>query len=115
MSLLSNLIDRLPEGIQRAEDTIIGILDPNRRHETPQAKLHDQIRAEINNSHRFGSFAGERAQNFVKWHIDGHDYFYALSEMLESARECIFILVWIIHPIYLCHSYDFGQGLVVDS
>ena len=29
-------------------------------------------------------------------HIDGHDYFYALSEMLESARECIFILVCVI-------------------
>jgi phosphatidylserine/phosphatidylglycerophosphate/cardiolipin synthase-like enzyme len=26
-------------------------------------------------------------------HIDGHDYFYALSEMLDSARECIFIMV----------------------
>lgn len=26
-------------------------------------------------------------------HIDGHDYFYALSEMLDSAKECIFILV----------------------
>ena len=26
-------------------------------------------------------------------HIDGHDYMYALSEMLESAREAIFILV----------------------
>lgn len=26
-------------------------------------------------------------------HIAGHDYFYALSEMLDSARECIFILV----------------------
>lgn len=27
-------------------------------------------------------------------HIDGHDYMYALSEMLESAREAIFILVF---------------------
>jgi hypothetical protein len=26
-------------------------------------------------------------------HIDGHDYMYALSEMLDSAKECIFILV----------------------
>ena len=26
-------------------------------------------------------------------HIDGHDYFWALSEMLDSAKECIFILV----------------------
>ena len=26
-------------------------------------------------------------------HVDGHDYFYAVSEILESAREAIFILV----------------------
>lgn len=26
-------------------------------------------------------------------HVDGHDYMYALSEILESAREAIFILV----------------------
>ena len=26
-------------------------------------------------------------------HVDGHDYFYALSEILDSAREVIFILV----------------------
>ena len=29
-------------------------------------------------------------------HIDGHDYFYALSEMLDSARECIFIMVCVL-------------------
>lgn len=96
------LVDRVPEGIQRTEDTIIGILNPNRRHETPDAKRHDEIRAEINAGHRFGSFANERAQNAVKWHIDGHDYFYALSEMLDSARECIFILDWWLTPeLYL--------------
>lgn len=62
-------------------------------------------------------FVSRRLSSYLQLsrHIDGHDYFYALSEMLESARECIFILVWIIPPIYLCHSYDFGQGLVVDS
>ena len=26
-------------------------------------------------------------------HVDGHDYMYALSEMLDGAKECIFILV----------------------
>lgn len=26
-------------------------------------------------------------------HVDGHDYMYALSEMLDSAQEVIFILV----------------------
>ncbi|KAH9168358.1 phospholipase D/nuclease [Lactarius sanguifluus] len=96
------LVDRVPEGIQRTEDTIVGLLNPNRRHETPDGKIHDEIRAEINAGHRFGSFANERAQNAVKWHIDGHDYFYALSEMLDSARECIFILDWWLTPeLYL--------------
>jgi phospholipase D1/2 len=96
------LVDRIPEGIKRTEDTIDGILNPNRRHETPTAKEHDEIRAEINAGHRFGSFAGERTQNAVKWHIDGHDYFHALSEMLDSARECIFILDWWLTPeLYL--------------
>jgi phosphatidylserine/phosphatidylglycerophosphate/cardiolipin synthase-like enzyme len=33
-------------------------------------------------------------------HIDGHDYFYALSEMLDSARECIFILVRVVPHTY---------------
>ena len=32
-------------------------------------------------------------------HIDGHDYMYALSEMLESAREAIFILVSAIYDL----------------
>jgi phospholipase D1/2 len=38
----------------------------------------------------------------VKWHIDGHDYFWALSEMLESARDVIFIQDWWLTPeLYL--------------
>lgn len=35
----------------------------------------------------------------VARHIDGHDYFYALSEALDSARDCIFILV--CNPVLL--------------
>lgn len=27
-------------------------------------------------------------------YVDGHDYFYAASELLESAKECIFIQDW---------------------
>jgi phospholipase D1/2 len=35
-------------------------------------------------------------------HIDGQDYFWALSEILDSARECIFILDWWLTPeLYL--------------
>jgi phospholipase D1/2 len=31
-------------------------------------------------------------------HIDGHDYFWALSEILDSAKEVIFILDWWLTP-----------------
>lgn len=57
------------------------------RHDDPEEKAQDRVRTEINNSHRFKSFANQRQSNFVKWHIDGHDFFYAVSEMLDSARQ----------------------------
>ncbi|KIM60982.1 hypothetical protein SCLCIDRAFT_9519 [Scleroderma citrinum Foug A] len=62
------------------------------RHDTPQEKLNDEIRAQINAGHRFQSFAGERSENAIKWHIDGHDYMWAVSEMLDNARDVIFIM-----------------------
>ncbi|KAJ7610187.1 hypothetical protein FB45DRAFT_337033 [Roridomyces roridus] len=96
------LVEKLPEGYHHAREEVIGILNPNRRHDDPEEKRQDAIRAEINASHRFGSFAAERAQNFVKWHIDGHDYFYAVSEMLDNAKEVIFIQDWWLTPeLYL--------------
>lgn len=64
--------------------------------------MDDEIREQINDSHRFRSFADQRLDNAIKWHIDGHDYMYALSEMLDSAKECIFILDWWLTPeLYL--------------
>ncbi|KDQ10874.1 hypothetical protein BOTBODRAFT_471421 [Botryobasidium botryosum FD-172 SS1] len=55
-----------------------------------------------NESHRFNSFAAQRQDCVVKWHICGHDYFYALSEMLDSAQEAIFIMDWWLSPeLYL--------------
>lgn len=105
MSFFDKILDyaeRLPEGIERTRDQIIGILEPDRRHDNPEEKLDDEIREQINASHRFRSFADQRIDNAIKWHIDGHDYMYALSEMLDSAKECIFILDWWLTPeLYL--------------
>jgi phospholipase D1/2 len=99
---VTQLADKLPGAIEHARAEIIGIANPNRRHDDPEEKLRDDIRAQINASHRFSSFADERSQNFVKWHVDGHDYMYAVSEMLESAKEAIFILDWWLTPeLYL--------------
>ncbi|KIM71291.1 hypothetical protein PILCRDRAFT_830441 [Piloderma croceum F 1598] len=84
--------DRL---LLQARNKITGILNPNERST-------DKIREEIDNSHRFNSFADQRSQNFVKWHVDGHDYMYAVSEMLDSAKHAIFILDWWLTPeLYL--------------
>ncbi|KIY47816.1 phospholipase D/nuclease [Fistulina hepatica ATCC 64428] len=103
-------IEKIPEGLQHAhrgveispdpqKNQVIGIWNPNRRHDDPEEIRHDQIRAQINASHRFHSFAAERGpSNFVKWHIDGHDYMYAVSELLDKAQEVIFILDWWLTP-----------------
>ncbi|KDQ51771.1 hypothetical protein JAAARDRAFT_184790 [Jaapia argillacea MUCL 33604] len=101
-SFIKRAVERIPEGLQHAQASIEGLLNPDRRHDDPAEKAQDAIRAEIMASHRFGSFADQRQDNYVKWHIDGHDYMYALSEMLESATETIFILDWWLTPeLYL--------------
>ncbi|PFH53623.1 hypothetical protein AMATHDRAFT_137275 [Amanita thiersii Skay4041] len=72
------------------------------RHDDPEEIEQDAVRQRINEAHRFQSFAGERSDNFVKWHVDGHDYMWALSEMLEGAKEAIFIMDWWLTPeLYL--------------
>ncbi|PCH39070.1 phospholipase D/nuclease [Wolfiporia cocos MD-104 SS10] len=103
------------EGLYHAKEMTIGVLEPNRRHDTPEERRADAIRAEINASHRFDSFAEQRSQNFVKWHIDGHDYMYALSEILDSAREAIFILDWWLTPeLYLRRPAAYHQEWRLD-
>ncbi|KAG8946540.1 hypothetical protein FRC04_011598 [Tulasnella sp. 424] len=90
------------EGAVAAFKTVSGAVDRNDNHDDPEEKEVDKIREQINASHRFGSFAGERSRNAVKWYIDGHDYFWAVSEILDSAKECIFILDWWLSPeLYL--------------
>ncbi|KAG1859113.1 hypothetical protein C8R48DRAFT_774924 [Suillus tomentosus] len=51
MDFIDKVLDyaeRLPEGIERTRDQIIGIINPNRRHDKPEEKLDDEIRAQIN-------------------------------------------------------------------
>ncbi len=90
-----------------------GLVNPDRRHDDPEEVKADEIRQAIRDEHRFTSFAEERANNFVKWyafmvsidvdlicprHVDGHDYMWALSEMIDRAKEAIFILDWWLTP-----------------
>lgn len=41
---------------------------------------------------RYGSFAGQRNNNDIKWFVDGCGYFYAMSVALQNAKESIWIL-----------------------
>ncbi|KAI0738349.1 phospholipase D/nuclease [Daedaleopsis nitida] len=101
-SKIGGLVERLPEGVERTRAMAIGLFDPDRRHDDPEEKRADMIRSEIMAGHRYHSFANQRGQNFVKWHIDGHDYMWAVSEMIDKAKEAIFILDWWLTPeLYL--------------
>ncbi|KAF8641650.1 hypothetical protein AX16_009876 [Volvariella volvacea WC 439] len=102
LNFLDKAIKLGTKGYTHARAEIIGRINPNRRHDEPEEQAQDALRAEIRAGHRFTSFAGERSGNMVKWHVDGHDYMWALSEMLERAQEAIFILDWWLTPeLYL--------------
>ncbi|KAG6882296.1 hypothetical protein C0992_012186, partial [Termitomyces sp. T32_za158] len=102
MAFFKGLESKVQKGLKHARAEVIGRWNPNRRHDEPEEIAQDKVREEIRAGHRFNSFAGERGGNDVKWHIDGHDYMWALSEMLENAKEAIFILDWWLTPeLYL--------------
>lgn len=60
--------------------------------------MTDQKRTAIAESHRFKSYAPQRAGNRVKWYVDGRDYFWAVSEALDRAKETIYIADWWLSP-----------------
>ncbi|KDR66935.1 hypothetical protein GALMADRAFT_258822 [Galerina marginata CBS 339.88] len=95
-------MDLFNKVISHTRAEVIGIWNPNRRHDDPNEIAEDNLRAEIRKGHRFESFAAERSGHTAKWHVDGHDYMWALSEMIDKATEAIFILDWWLTPeLYL--------------
>ncbi|KNX49943.2 phospholipase D [Cryptococcus deuterogattii R265] len=97
-SKLRNKVDSLQSDLSRLGIAISTTWNPNHRHDEEWEKEVDAKIEAIRDSHRFRSFSGERDGNIVKWHVDGHDYFWALSEAIESAKECIMILDWWLSP-----------------
>ncbi|EAL20780.1 hypothetical protein CNBE1430 [Cryptococcus deneoformans B-3501A] len=95
---LRNKVDSLQSDISRLGIAISTTWNPNHRHDEEWEKEVDSKMEAIRDSHRFRSFSGERDGNIVKWHVDGHDYFWALSEVIDSAKECIMILDWWLSP-----------------
>ncbi|KAG8871679.1 hypothetical protein FRC20_010301 [Serendipita sp. 405] len=79
-----------------------GLFDSDHRHDDPEEKARDAARTKILEAHRFKSFSTERDGNICKWHVDGHDFMWALSELIDSAKEQICIMDWWLSPeLYL--------------
>jgi phospholipase D1/2 len=83
--------DVLAASMARLKVTVETTFNPNHRHDEAHEQEQDRMRQEICESHRYKSFANIRPNNSVKWYSDGHDYFWALSEMLENAKEVIYV------------------------
>ncbi|KAJ2687951.1 hypothetical protein IWW39_002566 [Coemansia spiralis] len=65
--------------------------------------------------HRFASFAPIRDLSRVIWFVDGDDYFYAVSEAIENATDCIYIEDWWLSPeIHLRRPYHLNEEYRLD-
>lgn len=74
------------------------IFNANHRHDEPHEQAIDRERREKQLSHPHESFAPARPGNTVKSYVDGHDYFWAVSQAIEEAREVIYIEDWWLSP-----------------
>ncbi|GAA5871838.1 hypothetical protein JCM3774_000315 [Rhodotorula dairenensis] len=98
MHKLSAKFDKLTTRAERFGESVAYAWNPDHRHDEAHEKAEDEARLQIRKEHRFESFAGETEGNDVKWYTSGHDYFYALSEIIENAKETVWILDWWLTP-----------------
>ncbi|KAK1714241.1 hypothetical protein BDP67DRAFT_401014 [Colletotrichum lupini] len=77
---------------------LANLFNTNHRHDEEHEKATDDKRTKIGEEHRFKSFFPERDGNLIKWYVDGRDYFWAVSEALEAAKETIYICDWWLSP-----------------
>ncbi|GAV55262.1 hypothetical protein ZYGR_0AS05860 [Zygosaccharomyces rouxii] len=65
--------------------------------------------------HRFDSFAPVRKNVFMKFLVDGRDYFWALSEALSMAEDVIYIHDWWLSPeLYMRRPVNGNQQYRID-
>lgn len=91
-------LSELRANFERLNVSVQSTLNPNHRHDEPWEQELDAQREALCASHRMHSFAPVRPGNHVKWHSDGCDYFWALSEIIDQATSHIFILDWWLSP-----------------
>ncbi|KAJ4422919.1 hypothetical protein N0V82_002446 [Gnomoniopsis sp. IMI 355080] len=92
------------------------LFNPEHRHDEEHEKATDEKRQKIREQHRFESFFPERDGNLIKWYVDGRDYFWAVSEALEKAKEIIYIEDWWLSPeLFLRRPPYYNQEWRLDQ
>ncbi|KAK7720123.1 hypothetical protein SLS63_010018 [Diaporthe eres] len=92
------------------------LFNPQHRHDEEHEKACDEKRTKICESHRFKSFFPERDGNMIKWYVDGRDYFWAVSEALEKAKEVIYIEDWWLSPeLFMRRPPYYNQEFRLDQ
>ncbi|XXG95125.1 hypothetical protein Hte_001385 [Hypoxylon texense] len=91
------------------------LFNPQHRHDEEHEKACDDKRNRIADEHRFKSYFPERDGNLIKWYVDGRDYFWAVSEALEQAKETIYIADWWLSPeLFLRRPPYYNQDWRLD-
>ncbi|KAJ4390130.1 hypothetical protein N0V93_007604 [Gnomoniopsis smithogilvyi] len=92
------------------------LFNPEHRHDEEHEKATDEKRQKIREQHRFESYFPERDGNLIKWYVDGRDYFWAVSEALEKAKEVIYIEDWWLSPeLFLRRPPYYNQEWRLDQ
>ncbi|PSS05276.1 phospholipase D p1 [Coniella lustricola] len=95
---------------------LANLFNPQHRHDEEHEKATDEKRKNVCESHRFTSYFPERDGNLVKWYVDGRDYFWAVSEALEKAKEVIYIEDWWLSPeLFLRRPPYYNQEWRLDQ
>ena len=93
-------VDHAVKDTENIADEIAGKFERELHSHTHLGALCHALHPTVHN--RFHSFAPQRAQNGVKWFVDGCGYFYALSVAIENAQSQIWIMDWWLSPeLYL--------------
>ncbi|XP_077999833.1 phospholipase D1-like [Glandiceps talaboti] len=73
-------------------------------------------KSEYTKRNRYKSFAPQRKDVYARWYIDGADYFNAVADALETAKEEIFITDWWLSPeIYMKRPVTEGHMWRLDQ
>ncbi|OLN81033.1 Phospholipase D1-like protein 3 [Colletotrichum chlorophyti] len=95
---------------------LANLFNANHRHDEEHEKATDAKRAKIGEQHRFTSYFPERDGNQIKWYVDGRNYFWAVSEALEKAKETIYIADWWLSPeLFLRRPPHYNQEWRLDQ